>query len=754
MSNKSGTSNNDLEQHIQNLQSPNSAQQVTAINALGASGRAEAVEPLINHLLNSYDVAIRLQVLNALGQLKDQRAIDPAIIMSFDSNEQMRIASISTLSVFNTKKAIDGIIKKLNDQSQTVQIKAINVLGEMKVSRAVGLLIDCLDNLGLVVPASHALANIRDKKAIRPLLDVLFESQPQIKQQIVNSLVAFGSDLEKYVIPLLSLDIDPVNLVYIARILGQIQCKNAIKPLTELFSHSNENVRKSISEALSNIPESVKPLLGRFQADPTNVHIKATFVGLGLTSIDPLIGLKAKTEDDNVIIQIDAVLKQIQDRYLPLLSSSSEKDRLDASKAFSILPEPRALNSLINLLTDSNREIRMFAAKGLHLIKSTASVQPLVQMLTTERDLSARIEAINALGDYDDQSAIDLLIKETRNRVSYKIRIAAIKNLVKATGGKREVVADPIIERLIDDPIKSVKLCAIGEIVKIADKRAIQPLKKLRSNPDKDISENSTKALNVHFDIYLEVIQDKGATEEELKYAIDAFGLLGDSKAVNYLIKMLEENPIATVRVKAANALGSIGDAKALTALKNARKDEANEDVCKAIESAIGKIEGTQMISPEAIDKLRSGDTEFAPLQILEIVKNAKQPFPKEFSDDLVGKLDKAILHYNNEAFSDCITRMDSSCEVLVKAVYNAKKDRFKVDPKKFEKMRHANRIGQIKNVFGEALYSELSSIHQHRLAADAPHAGGKEMRVSEANLVIQLFRSVYFRVEKIILEK
>jgi hypothetical protein len=72
--------------------------------------------------------------------------------------------------------------------------------------------------------------------------------------------------------------------------------------------------------------------------------------------------------------------------------------------------------------------------------------------------------------------------------------------------------------------------------------------------------------------------------------AAEALGRIGDSKAVEALIRALkDEEEVVVVRGKAARALGAIGDAGAVGALEVALKDES-EDVRKNAAEALEKI--------------------------------------------------------------------------------------------------------------------------------------------------------------------
>lgn len=745
----------EISKYIQDLRNPDINRQVNAANSLGASCRTEAVEPLLNRLRRPDNINVRVHIINALGQLKDERAIERLTHMTIDSNPQVRSAAVAALGKIGKKKTINSIVERLNDPAQSVQISAINAFGDMRAPRAVEHLIKCLNDPALVVHASNILKTFKDKKVIKPLSDALVKNPPQVRPQIALALVEFGIDIEETLVPLLSPTSDPNILIHVASMLGRVKSKKAIKPLIELFAHSDASVQASASTALSNIPESIEPLVERFQEEPANQNIVNALVGLGKISISPLKKLKSEATNEAIRSQASVILTQILEKYLPLITSPDTKTKIEASEVFSLIVDKRTVDPLVKVLSDTDGNVRMSAIHALRMIGDPKAIEPLKNALIEEEEVQVRVEGIKALGEFGGSVVIETLIRETRNRRSPKIRAAAVIALGRVKGGERDVKASPIIERL-DDPDAVVKIKAIEQLINIADKRAIEPLKKMREYPLEEIRKKAVEALESLLGKYLKDIQDKTANEDDLRYAIEALGLLGDAKVVDPLLTIVKDNPIVRIRAEAAKALGAVGDERLLEPLKNIRQRETNENVSKAIDGAIETIEGKQVELPSAIDKLRLGHIELTPVQVLKVIKDAKHSFSGEIANDIKRKLDKAILHYRNGAYSDHITRINSACEALLKALYVVRKDDFRLDGGKFDRLMkgdHANRIGKLKDVFGEALYAEFMTVHQRRVQADAAHAGGKPMTPADANLVTQLFRSIYFRVEELIKE-
>jgi HEAT repeat protein/beta-lactamase regulating signal transducer with metallopeptidase domain len=90
--------------------------------------------------------------------------------------------------------------------------------------------------------------------------------------------------------------------------------------------------------------------------------------------------------------------------------------------------------------------------------------------------------------------------------------------------------------------------------------------------------------------------------------AAQALGELGDPRAVEALMRALRTDPVAGVRQMAAWALGEIEDTRAVPALGEAVRGDASPDVREMAAWALGEIE-----SPNAIDPLRAALRDSSP---------------------------------------------------------------------------------------------------------------------------------------------
>jgi len=195
--------------------------------ALGKIGNKRAVEPLIQTMNN--DVYwIRAPAATALGDIGDKQAVD-ALLLSLknDNNSMVRTEATLALGKIGDKRAVDAILLSLkNDDSYKVREAAATALGNIGDTRAVDPLINTLrtDTLWCGPAAATALGEIGDPKAINPLIEKLDKIDKS-----ADALAKFGTPA---VDPLIA-SLDGDGKLGAARALGLIKDKKAVKPLIE-----------------------------------------------------------------------------------------------------------------------------------------------------------------------------------------------------------------------------------------------------------------------------------------------------------------------------------------------------------------------------------------------------------------------------------------------------------------------------------------------------------------------------------------
>ncbi len=155
-------------------------------------------------------------------------------------NGDERSAAITTLSKKHNTETIRLLISLLKeDTSSQFRKGACGILGKLEAKEAVDVLIECLSDPddGVIYYAAIALGDIRDSKAIQPILRKLKSKQstPIFKSELIVALGNIGDDsVVGPLIQVLRNDEDKFVRHQAAQVLGELKNKKAIGPLTEV----------------------------------------------------------------------------------------------------------------------------------------------------------------------------------------------------------------------------------------------------------------------------------------------------------------------------------------------------------------------------------------------------------------------------------------------------------------------------------------------------------------------------------------
>jgi len=146
----------------------------TSVETLGQIGDERAIEPLLKTVTDK-DASVRLESIETLGQIGDERAIEPLLKTVTDKDASVRLKSIDILGQICDERAIEPVSKALRDVDNDVRNVAARVLGELGDKRAVEPLINALKDKGLWVgeTAARSLGKIGDSRALEPLFEII-----------------------------------------------------------------------------------------------------------------------------------------------------------------------------------------------------------------------------------------------------------------------------------------------------------------------------------------------------------------------------------------------------------------------------------------------------------------------------------------------------------------------------------------------------------------------------------------------------
>jgi HEAT repeat protein len=182
-------------------------------------------------LLKDSDWAVRREAAVTLGEMGDERCVEPLARALRDGDWQVREAAIEALGMIGSP-AVDLLIRQLRDWD--IRKYAIRALGKVKDERVLDPLIGQLRNDEFMMDATEALVEL-GKPAVEKLIAALKDKEENVRKQAVIAL-------------------------------GRIQDPEAIDPLIEMLKDTDWFTRLTAAAALEKIGdercrEAIKPLL-------------------------------------------------------------------------------------------------------------------------------------------------------------------------------------------------------------------------------------------------------------------------------------------------------------------------------------------------------------------------------------------------------------------------------------------------------------------------------------------------------------
>ncbi len=192
------------------------------------------------------------------------------------------------------------------------------------------------------------------------------------------------------------------------------------------------------------------------------------------TGVDTLLNMLKKEKDFKMIARILIALGKIGDTtatnsIIPYLEHEKEPVRVYATEALGKLRDERAIQKLLDALSDSICTVRYTATWALAEI-GTASIEPIVQRMQKTRDLAYLRQCVITLGEIahrdtlsgDDSLKIRRSLKEFIDSEDWVLRGYAVEVLGLVGDGamkdilreKLEFESHPFVRRKIEDAIQ------------------------------------------------------------------------------------------------------------------------------------------------------------------------------------------------------------------------------------------------------------------------------------------------------------
>ncbi len=524
-----------------------------AKKALRETGGPIVIEVLSEEFARP-DSQLRDEVAVILGILGDRRPVKHLLEMTEDKSREKRWAAVAALGKTGAPEAIPILVSCLADSDYNVATSAVQVLyniGEPAVEPLIKLVND-EDALGRGY-AAEILGRLNDRRAVEPLKAALKDYT-----MLVPAAMALGRMKETGAIDELIFALEHSVGRY-DRFLIKDAIRNLGKGVSEkIFAHlqsDDPEIRRVVVEALASIGDT--RALEYILKD-----INSKNEGIQSRAYDSLRDLANS-------MSVDVLIKWTTDINGP------DALREAAVSVLSEMRDAKAADALITALKDDNAGVRWFGIKGLYFLKypqaarplaevlclplewagsysgdvaSTTlwmlgkrSVEPLIEFLPKTHE-SARHNAIWALAKLGDKRAVPAIIPliKDKNRKNKDYAVWALGYL------RDPRAVEPLAEALDDLDCCSEAAEALAEI---GDRRAVMPLvASLRKRYERFCKIRECEEKGEEYDPPEEdepdeeLVPDLGVDtgEYELVEIMKALGRLGDSRAVNAIMKIFE----------------------------------------------------------------------------------------------------------------------------------------------------------------------------------------------------------------------
>jgi HEAT repeat protein len=307
---------------------------IVFLQALGWLRDSRAVEPLVK-LLKHKDWMMRANAAKALGHIGDTRAVEP-LVKALNDNRKDAIEYVAYgLGEIGDEKAVKPLVELLKSKDCAVRCWAAKALGEIGDKNALQPLLDALkdDDWWVRWYTAEALGKLKDKKAVKPLIGAMKEDKkPYVRYRAAAALGVIG-DKEALDALIEALKGERYVRDGAAMALGRIGDKRAVEPLRKLMKEDeSERVHLAAECALymltreENLFESIVKTL---KNDPVLGDVAAQLLGMigDRKAVKPLIEV-LKDEKRNMLGYVPQALGRIGDKeaVLPLIESLKRDD--------------------------------------------------------------------------------------------------------------------------------------------------------------------------------------------------------------------------------------------------------------------------------------------------------------------------------------------------------------------------------------------------------------------------------------------
>ena len=223
----------------------------------------------------------RLEAAVNLGNMHSQDAVQPLIGAVQDSNEDVRLAAVTSLGRLGTAQGLGVLLDALEDGDQWTPGKILEIL----VSMGPGIESEIIPRLtGDQSPKTRKLyvelcGHLRLLESIQPLQTLADDSDAEVRVAAAQALGMIGHDSAVQTLIALLSDQERLVRASAARALGELGSMESLEILRQVLDDPDWQVRRNAAVSLSRLGPAGKDLLqaasecGPMHAQQTSAHV-------------------------------------------------------------------------------------------------------------------------------------------------------------------------------------------------------------------------------------------------------------------------------------------------------------------------------------------------------------------------------------------------------------------------------------------------------------------------------------------------
>jgi HEAT repeat protein len=404
----------------------------TILTTIGEAGDETSLEKLKSYLDEKYELKIRLNALQSIGEIESQESKE--ILKNYLTSSQLELALLSAgiLAQDGNEKALELLQEGIESPVVLTQQKTLIAMTNLTNPAVIPILDKAMDVENDVVKAYtlEILAAIDSPETI----DVIKKGLDDEKL-IPRALIALTQNLNSESVALFEEAIQSDNALkktFTIAVLSQVKDKQIIPVLKIALEDVNESIQVAAAKILYTLGDKSGLDQLKKATESKNKELAigaAAFLGvMGEDYGEPVLKkhLHAADMPSWKRLDIAIVLENLGNEYV-----MDDMEILMAKQRPSTLPKDmRPSEKALATLLNSEYEWTRLNASYFMSQKNNLKAIPVLEKLSENPDLSIRTTALSLLGKYNSEQSLPIL-KEHLDDEAVRARVNAAESLLK-----------------------------------------------------------------------------------------------------------------------------------------------------------------------------------------------------------------------------------------------------------------------------------------------------------------------------------